>query len=139
MCGFFIYFYGINFANMKHKYILLTLFLTAICFGQSNLSLIPMPKNISYQSGSFVLHSKTVIQTNDVTSFEALFLKESIKSQTGLDLKIVKRATKAGATITLVFDVAKKDNDDISEIIEILPKEFRELLVKRFLHGMTLS
>jgi RNA polymerase sigma factor (sigma-70 family) len=41
--------------------------------------------------------------------------------------------------VSLVFDVAKKDNDDISEIIEILPKEFRELVVKRFLHGMTLS
>lgn len=115
MCGFFIYFYGINFANMKHKYILLTLFLTAICFGQSTVSLIPMPQKISYQSGSFVLHSKTVIQTNDVTSFEALFLKESIKNQTGLELKIVKEAPNNVATITLVFDVKHPDATNFKE------------------------
>jgi hexosaminidase len=115
MCGFFIYFYRINFANMKRKYILLAIFLTAIGFGQTNVSLIPMPQNITYQSGSFVLHPKTVIQTNDVTSFEALFLKESIKNQTGLDLKIVKEVPNNVATIHLVFDVQGPDASDFKE------------------------
>jgi hexosaminidase len=115
MCGFFIYFYRINFANMKRKYILLAIFLTAIGFGQTNVSLIPMPQNITYQSGSFVLHPKTVIQTNDVTSFEALFLKESIKNQTGLDLKIVKEVPNNVATIHLVFDVEGPDASDFKE------------------------
>lgn len=100
---------------MKRKYILLAIFLTAIGFGQTNVSLIPMPQNITYQSGSFVLHPKTVIQTNDVTSFEALFLKESIKNQTGLDLKIVKEVPNNVATIHLVFDVEGPDASDFKE------------------------
>lgn len=100
---------------MKRKYILLAIFLTAIGFGQTNVSLIPMPQNIAYHSGSFVLHPKTVIQTNDVTSFEALFLKESIKNQTGLDLKIVKEVPNNVATIHLVFDVQGPDASDFKE------------------------
>ncbi len=115
MCGFFIYFYRINSARMKHTYKLLTIFLTTMCFGQSNLSLIPMPQNISYRSGSFMLHSKTVIQTNDVTSFEAEFLQESIKNQTGLDLKIVKVVPNSVASINLVFDVEGPEAGNFKE------------------------
>ncbi len=100
---------------MKRKYILLAIFLTAIGFGQTNVSLIPMPQNITYQSGSFVLHPMTIIQTNDVTSFEALFLKESIKNQTGLDLKIVKEVPNNVAIIHLVFDVQGPDASDFKE------------------------
>ncbi len=100
---------------MKRKYILLAIFLTAIGFGQTKVSLIPMPQNITYQSGSFVLHPMTVIKTNDVTSFEALFLKESIKNQTGLDLKIVKEVPNNVATIHLVFDVQGPDASDFKE------------------------
>jgi hexosaminidase len=124
MCGFFIYFYRINFANMKRKYLLLTFILTSICFGQTNVSLIPMPQNITFQPGAFVLHSKTVIQTNDVTSFEALFLKESIKNQTGLDLKIAKVVPNSAATIQLIFDVEGPDASNFKENykLEVTPK-----------------
>jgi N-acetyl-beta-hexosaminidase len=74
-----------------------------------------MPQNISYRSGSFMLHSKTVIQTNDVTSFEAEFLQESIKNQTGLDLKIVKVVPNSVASINLVFDVEGPEAGNFKE------------------------
>ncbi len=109
---------------MKRKYLLLTFILTSICFGQTNVSLIPMPQNITFQPGAFVLHSKTVIQTNDVTSFEALFLKESIKNQTGLDLKIAKVVPNSAATIQLIFDVEGPDASNFKENykLEVTPK-----------------
>ena len=109
---------------MKRKYLLLTFILTSICFGQTNVSLIPMPQNITFQPGAFVLHSKTVIQTNDVTSFEALFLKESIKNQTGLDLKIAKVVPNSAATIQLIFDVEGPDASHFKENykLEVTPK-----------------
>ena len=82
---------------MKFRILTLLLAFSILGFAQQKLPLIPMPKNIEYQSEFFELNSKTVIQTNAVNSFEALFLKENIKAQTGLELKITSKFTAKNA------------------------------------------
>lgn len=70
----------------KFTFFLVLLFHTA--FSQNPLPLIPQPSSIEMKKGSFVLNKETVIQA-DVTMFEAQYLQQAIKQQTGLDLKIV--------------------------------------------------
>lgn len=72
---------------MSKKLAFLLLLLINVSFSQNQLPLIPQPKSILLGKGSCVLTSKTTIQS-DRNSFEANYLKELIKSQTGLDLKI---------------------------------------------------
>lgn len=94
MCGFFyLNLYKTNTAIMKSRFLTLLLAFSVLGIAQQNLPLIPKPKSIEYQSDFFLMNSKTVIQTNDINSFEALFLKENIKAQTGLDLSITSKAT----------------------------------------------
>lgn len=120
MCGFFIYFYRINMINMKLKKLFLFIFLSTICFGQSNLPIIPLPQKMEYQSGNFVLSSKTVIRSKDTSSFEALFLKENIKNQTGLVLQILPEAPKAVSKINLVFDVEGPAESNLKEVYKLM-------------------
>ena len=82
---------------MKSRILTLLLAFSLFGFAQQKLPLIPMPKNIDYQTDFFTLNSKTVIQSNDINSFEALFLKENIKAQTGLELKITSKFTAKNA------------------------------------------
>ena len=70
----------------KFTFFLVLLFHTA--FSQNPLPLIPQPSSIEMKKGSFVLNKETVIQA-DATMFEAQYLQQAIKQQTGLDLKIV--------------------------------------------------
>ena len=120
MCGFFFYFYKINMINMKLYKLFLFIFLTTICFGQSNLPIIPLPQKMEYHSGNFVLSSKTVIQSKDASSFEALFLKENIKNQTGLVLQILPEAPKAVSKINLVFDVEGPAESNLKEVYKLM-------------------
>ena len=71
---------------MSNKLLFLLLILFNSAFSQ-NLPLIPKPESIVLGNGSCFLNSKTTIQA-DPNSFEADYLKEVIKAQTGLDLKI---------------------------------------------------
>jgi hexosaminidase len=69
-------------------YTLFVLFLFSnITNAQNYYNLIPKPQNIIVGKDSFIISSKTIIQA-DENSFEAKYLKEQIKIQTGLDLKI---------------------------------------------------
>ncbi len=120
MCGFFIYFYRINMINMKPIKLFLFIFLSTICFGQSNLPLIPLPQKVEYHSGSFILSSKTIIQSKDTSSFEALFLKENIKNQTGLELQILAEAPTAVSKINLVFDVEGPTESNLKEVYKLM-------------------
>ena len=120
MCGFFIYFYKINMINMKLYKLFLFIFLSTICFGQSNLPIIPLPQKMEYHSGNFVLSSKTVIQSKNTSSFEALYLKENIKNQTGLELQILAQAPKAVSKINLVFDVEGPVESNLKEIYKLM-------------------
>jgi len=87
-CAVFLFnFSQTNTTPMKYKILTLLLLFSVISIAQQTLNLIPKPQNIEYYSGSFVLNSKTVIQA-DKNSFEANYLKELIKVQTGLDLKV---------------------------------------------------
>uniref|UniRef100_UPI0040492283 glycoside hydrolase family 20 protein n=1 Tax=Flavobacterium sp. TaxID=239 RepID=UPI0040492283 len=71
-------------------YRIIIAFLIFQMFGQAqnSFALIPQPKNIENAKENFVLNDKTVIHIKNTSSFEAHFLKENIKIQTGLDLKI---------------------------------------------------
>lgn len=71
---------------MFNKLLFLLLIVFNSAFSQ-NLPLIPNPESIVLGKGSCFLTSKTTIQA-DPNSFEADYLKEVIKAQTGLDLKI---------------------------------------------------
>lgn len=106
--------------NMKLKKLFLFIFLSSICFGQSNLPIIPLPQKMEYHSGNFVLSSKTVIQSKDASSFEALFLKENIKNQTGLLLQILPEAPKAVSKINLVFDVEGPVESNLKEVYKLM-------------------
>jgi hexosaminidase len=106
--------------NMKLYKLFLFIFLTTICFGQSNLPIIPLPQKMEYHSGNFVLSSKTVIQSKDASSFEALFLKENIKNQTGLVLQILPEAPKAVSKINLVFDVEGPAESNLKEVYKLM-------------------
>ncbi len=75
---------------MRLLQLFVILLVSNFCLAQKE-ALIPMPKNIEYQSDSFFLNPKTVIQVADINSFEALFLKENIKAKMGLDLKITSK------------------------------------------------
>ena len=66
---------------------ILLLFVT-LGFSQNQLPLIPQPKYVKTTEGQFILSDATVIQA-DVQMFEAQFLQQAIKQQTGLDLKIL--------------------------------------------------
>jgi hexosaminidase len=105
---------------MKLKKLFLFIFLSTICFGQSNLPIIPLPQKMEYHSGNFVLSSKTVIQSKNTSSFEALYLKENIKNQTGLELQILAQAPKAVSKINLVFDVEGPVESNLKEIYKLM-------------------
>ena len=69
-------------------YTLFVLFLFSnITNAQNYYNLIPKPQNIIVGKDSFIISSKTIIQA-DKNSFEANYLRDLIKIQTGLDLKI---------------------------------------------------
>jgi hexosaminidase len=83
----------------------LTIFLVLlfnIAFSQNPLALIPKPESIEIRKGYFVLNKETVIQA-DNTMFEAQYLQQAIKQQTGLDLKILPAAGNV-SKISLSFD-----------------------------------
>jgi hexosaminidase len=72
---------------MAHKITFLLVLLFNVSFSQNSMPLIPQPKSISLGKSSCYLTSKTTIRASP-NSFEANYLKEAIKIQTGLDLNI---------------------------------------------------
>lgn len=90
--AFFYIFMHQNLTTMRILQLFVILLISNFCLAQKE-PLIPMPKNIEYQSDFFALNAKTVIEVEDVKSFEALFLKENIKAKTGLDLSVTSKTT----------------------------------------------
>ena len=78
---------------MNKKLPLLFLLIASIGFSQTSLPLIPQPEVVEMRKGSFMINKETVIQA-DATMFEAQYLQQAIKSQTGFDLKIVPATVK---------------------------------------------
>jgi hexosaminidase len=72
---------------MKKKFLFLLLLIFNSVFSQNQLPIIPYPSQVELGSGSFVFYNKTTIQASE-NSFEAKYLKEIIKSKSGLDLSI---------------------------------------------------
>ncbi len=92
-CAVFLFnFIQTNTTPMKYKILTLLLLISTISIAQQNLNIIPKPNSVEIKKGHFVLNKETVIVA-DENSFEAIFLKESIKSQTGLELKITNKFT----------------------------------------------
>ena len=122
-CAVFLFIFNqTNTTQMKFRILTLLFFFAMLGMAQQNLNIIPKPQNIEYHSGFFELNSKTIIQTNDLSSFEVLFLKESIKIQTGLDLKITSKFTHKNA-IQLVL----KSPPDTTKF----DKEYHELTISK--------
>lgn len=92
-----------NTTKMYKKTLLLFLFFINLAFSQNEIALIPQPSEIKLGEGNFVLNKKTIIQA-DVNSFEAKYLQQAIKQQTGLDLKILPIVTNV-SKISLNFDL----------------------------------
>ena len=75
---------------MRFYILLILLFVSPFSNAQNQYNLIPKPVELKYQNGFFVLNKNSTIQA-DENSFEAKYLKEQIKIQTGLDLKITSK------------------------------------------------
>lgn len=75
---------------MSRKLLFLFLLLFNLSFAQEQLPLIPKPKSTLLGKGSYTITAKTTIQAAK-NSFEANYLKELIKTQTGLDLMITSK------------------------------------------------
>ncbi|MFC4738829.1 beta-N-acetylhexosaminidase [Flavobacterium ponti] len=95
---------------MRFYILLIFLFVFHLSNAQNQYNLIPKPVELKYQDGFFKLNSKTNIQA-DENSFEAKYLKEQIKIQTGLDLKISSKYTDKN-TVQLIVNVPDTINFD---------------------------
>ena len=93
---------------MSKLFSALSLFIVSIGFAQNALPLIPMPKMVEINKGTFVLNKQTVIQV-DNNMPEVLYLQQAIKQRTGLDLKIVPDNINANK-IKLIQDVDNKNS-----------------------------
>jgi len=87
---------------MTKFFLSIFLFLTFCAYSQEDLPLIPIPKQIEFANEFFELDKSTVILSQDSISFEALFLKETIKLKTGLDLPIKSTYTKENSIQLLI-------------------------------------
>jgi hexosaminidase len=72
------------------KIIVLFVLVSSFGFSQTQLPLIPYPKEIEKGNKSFILNSKTVINAHK-DSFEALYLKQIIKLASWLRTSILAR------------------------------------------------
>ncbi|PZO29885.1 MAG: hypothetical protein DCF13_04705 [Flavobacteriaceae bacterium] len=100
---------------MSKKLLLLSLLLFNLSFAQQHLPLIPQPKSILLGKGSCTITAKTTIQA-DKNSFEANYLKEVIKAQTGLDLKITSKNSSNSIQLILKSPDATNVNKEHYEL-----------------------
>lgn len=104
---------------MTSKFVYFLLLFFNIVFSQNSLPIIPKPASIDYLVTEFKLNKETIIETRDTTSFEVLYLKEAIKSQTGLDLRITSEYRKENKILVIVEkdDLVYTRNDTYDLII----------------------
>lgn len=100
---------------MSKKLLLLSLLLFNLSFAQKQLPLIPQPKSMLLGKGSCTITAKTTIQA-DKNSFEANYLKEVIKAQTGLDLKITSKNSSNSIQLILKSPDATNVNKEHYEL-----------------------
>lgn len=92
---------------MTTKFSLFLLILFNITFSQNTLPLIPKPTQMRMNDGSFNLTEETVIVAEN-NAAEANYLKEIIKQQLGLDLKVL-RSSEAKSKIRLSLESMDSD------------------------------
>lgn len=95
---------------MRFFLFIASLFISLHCIAQNQYNLIPKPTTLFYKDGFFGLNKKTVIQA-DENSFEAKYLQEQIKNQTGLELKIT---SKFNSKNSIQFTVKETDPNTIN-------------------------
>ncbi|WP_244970336.1 family 20 glycosylhydrolase [Flavobacterium macrobrachii] len=100
---------------MSKKLLLLSLLLFNLSFAQEQLPLIPQPKSILLGKGSCTITAKTTIQAAK-NSFEANYLKEVIKAQTGLDLMITSKNSSNSIQLILKSPDATNVNKEHYEL-----------------------
>ncbi len=94
---------------MTSKLAIFFILLFNIGLSQNPLPLIPQPSTVEIHKGNFVLNKETVIQA-DAAMFETQYLHQAIKTQTGLDLKIVPTTLKPNK-ITLSHSVTHTNSE----------------------------
>ena len=89
---------------MKRFFLLIFIAISAIELlaqsAQIVLPLIPKPKSINLEKGSFVVNNSTIILA-DKNSFEAKYLKECIQNYYGFNLSISENYVKDASIISL--------------------------------------
>lgn len=95
---------------MRFFLFIASLLISLHCIAQNQYNLIPKPTTLFYKDGFFGLNKKTVIQA-DENSFEAKYLQEQIKNQTGLELKIT---SKFNSKNSIQFTVKDTDPNTIN-------------------------
>jgi len=90
---------------MKRLLFCFSVFLTASCFAQSSLNIIPAPVKADLKEGTFTLSpsTKIVLEASNVEK-SAAFLNKYIKTLYGFELKIVKGNAYPENAIILNYD-----------------------------------
>ncbi|MGL4597397.1 MAG: beta-N-acetylhexosaminidase, partial [Bacteroidia bacterium] len=92
--------------------------------------MIPQPKYVKTTEGQFILSDKTVIQA-DVQMFEAQFLQQAIKQQTGLDLKILPVVANNVPKITMSRALSVKNGDSSQTYALVILKNSINILAEQ--------
>lgn len=112
---------------MTSKFAFFLLLVFNIAFSQKTLSLIPQPSEVKMSNENFILTDKTIIQA-DANMFEAQYLQQAIKQQTGLDLKILPVAENV-SKISLSFDFDSPAASGIKEPYKLTVSD-RTIVIK---------
>jgi len=99
---------------MRFSLFIASLLISLHCIAQNQYNLIPKPTTLFYKDGFFSLNKKTIIQA-DENSFEAKYLQEQIKNQTGLELKIT---SKLNSKNSIQFTIKDTDSNTINFDVE---------------------
>lgn len=100
---------------MYSKSLFFLLLFSITVFAQNQFPIIPKPQSITTSEDNCTINAETVL-LDASNSFEATFLKETILSQTGLDLKIQKKVAKASSVIELQILTTSTHKSDYYEI-----------------------
>ncbi|MFN3753204.1 family 20 glycosylhydrolase [Flavobacterium sp.] len=121
---------------MTHKFAFFLLLFFNLAFSQNSLPLIPQPTQMQVVSGYFDLTAETVIIAES-NSFEANYLKEIIKQQLGLDLKIsLSSEAKSKIKLTLEFMETDDKNEFYALSVAQDKIEIRAVKANGFFYGI---
>jgi hexosaminidase len=95
------FFNFLNVVAVKAAFLAAYAFFPVFILAQNPLPVIPKPNFISEKKGNFKLSEQTVIESN--IPFEAEYLRDAIKKQYGLNLRIVVHAPRESSAIKIAL------------------------------------